>query len=106
MKGFKQFLVESSWSLGTDSNIDQTIVQLYTTGSRIKEIEEATGKWRSYIYGVLQREGLSPNRLNQARELTIQLHGSGISARKIAEITAQSERNVREILLKARTKFV
>lgn len=102
MTGFKTFLNEHNEGLLSHSNIDQMILQLYTTGSKIKQIEERTGKWRNYIYGVLQREGIRANRLNQTRELTIQLHGSGVSAQKIAELTSQSERNVREIISKYR----
>lgn len=100
MNGFKEFLIESA--LVTDANIDHRIVQLYLSGRKVGQIEEDTGKWRSYIYGVLRREGVSPHRLNQQRELTIQLAGSGVSARKIAEITSQTERNVREIINKNR----
>lgn len=108
MEGFKSFITEHWWP-GLDQtypNIDHRIVQLYTTGAKIREIEEQTGKWRSYIYGVLQREGLRPSRLNQARELTIQLAGSGVSINKIAEITYQTSRNVRGILSRHREQGV
>lgn len=100
MNGFKEFFVEST--LGSHNNIDTQIVQLYLSGKKVGQIEQDTGKWRSYIYGVLKREGVSPYRLNQQRELTIQLGTSGVSAKKIAEITSQTERNVREVINKHR----
>ena len=100
MQGFKQFFTESSVLLMPHDNIDSRIVQLYITGNKVKEIEEHTGKWRSYIYNVLKKEGILPHRLNQQRELTIQLANSGVSVRKIAEITSQTERNVREVINK------
>lgn len=109
MRGFKTFLAEHvgrEWPTlapaSSVSDIDQRIVQLYTSGAKIREIEEQSGKWRSYIYGVLQREGVRPARLNQTRELAIQLAGSGVPVSKIAEITCQTARNVREILAKYR----
>lgn len=103
MNGFKDFfLTESESAFDSHGNIDAHIVQLYLSGKKVGQIEEDTGKWRSYIYGVLKREGVSPHRLNQQRELTIQLSGSGVSAKKIAEITSQTERNVREVINKHR----
>lgn len=101
MKGFKAFVLTES-TFGSHGSIDHRIVQLYLSGQKVGQIEEETGKWRSYIYGVLKREGVSPHRLNQQRELTIQLSDSGVSARKIAEITSQTERNVREVINKHR----
>jgi len=103
MQGFKEFFTEAT-AVGPYVNIDSLIVQLYLSGNKIKQIEEQTGKWRSYIYGVLKQEGVLPHRLNQQRELTIQLAHSGVSARKIAEITAQTERNVREIINKHKNR--
>ena len=101
MNGFKNFFLTES-TFGSHDTIDTQIVQLYLSGKKVWQIEEDTGKWRSYIYGVLKREGVSPYRLNQQRELTIQLSNSGVSARKIAEITSQTERNVREVISKHR----
>lgn len=101
MNGFKDFFLTES-TFGSHGSIDTQIVQLYLSGKKVGEIEEDTGKWRSYIYGVLKREGVAPHRLNQQRELTIQLSNSGVSAKKIAEITSQTERNVREVISKNR----
>ena len=101
MQGFKNFVFNETTLLLPDTGIiDNSIVQLYLSGKKINEIEQLTGKWRSYIYEVLKKDGVRPHRLNQQRELTIQLHGSGVSAKKIAEITMQTERNVREIISK------
>jgi len=103
LKGFRQFIAEAT-VVESYVNIDPWIVQLYLSGRKIKQIEEQTGKWRSYIYEVLRKEGVLPHRLNQQRELTIQLANSGVSARKIAEITSQTERNVREIVNKNKNR--
>jgi hypothetical protein len=102
MNGFKSFLAETTAVWPPHLDIDRMILQLYSAGKKIHEIEETTGKYRSYIYGLLNREGVRPGRLNQARELTLQLAGSGVSVKKIAEITAQTERNVRSILSRHR----
>ncbi len=101
MNGFKDFFITESM-LNSHGSIDNRIVQLYLSGRKVGEIEKDTGKWRAYIYNVLKKEGISPHRLNQQRELTIQLSNSGISAKKIAEITLQTERNVREVINKHR----
>jgi hypothetical protein len=104
MDGFKNFFLTES-ALGVNATIDNHIVRLYLSGKKVGEIENETGKWRSHIYELLKKEGIYPHRLNQQRELTIQMSSSGVSSRKIAEITSQTERNVREVLNKNRKQY-
>jgi hypothetical protein len=91
MEGFKDFYKQYT---------NNEVVDLYmnSSGKKIKEISQLTGKSIGEIYRILQSHSIIPNRLKNNHRYVLEFAESGLPINKIAELTGYTERNVRYII--------
>lgn len=101
---FKEFINES-----VDISIEHEILTMYKDRTRYKitDISEATGVSVAGIYRILEKYGITPHRIHPGENhyLVNQYATTGISAKKISELTGYSQRQVYNIINKGKQQF-
>lgn len=95
MLNFREFILNEDYQFH-DTEIAN--MYLHQPNMKVKEISEKTGKSVAEIYRVLQRSGMSANRMHSNHEAVFSLSDAGFNVGHIAELTGYTPRNVRYIL--------
>ncbi len=105
MDSFKKFV----FSEAVDVNTEHEIMNMYYDRNhyRISDISDMTGVSTAGIYRILQKHSISPGRRKADLNYETIFHysDSGVSAKRISELTGYSLRQVYNILEKRRSIF-
>lgn len=109
MNGFRDFIsLTESNSLVENLNTEHEILHLYHNPThRIVDISDQTGVSPGGIYRILQKYQINPYRRNEQKhyEQVFAYKDMGMSAKRIAEITGYSTRQVYNIMSLPRPAF-
>ena len=97
MLNFREFILNENYQF---HDVEIANMYMHQPSLKVKEISEKTGKSVAEIYRVLQRGGMSANRMPINHESVFSLYDAGFNTRHIAELTGYTPRNIRYILKK------
>ena len=100
---FKKFLRREEQRLDESTACsDIEVANMYFgqyPGVKVREIARQTGRSVAEVYRIIHRHG-KPNRMRDNHDNVLALASSGMNARRIAELTGYTPRNVSYILRK------